>query len=105
VELAAGHGVKNLGPRAAMIGEEVGAALRLHLGLVLHVLSAAGEKEQARDSGEESCSPTLSQSARKDGARSFWGYLSPNPCSLFPVFEVVHQYSTSTTEFGLNFSK
>jgi hypothetical protein len=84
-----------------MVGEEIGAALRLHLGLILHVLPAASEEEKARDSAKESCSSTLSQSARKDGATG----LFPFPCSLFPVFEVVHQYSTSTIELGWNFSR
>jgi hypothetical protein len=103
-----------------MVGEEVGAALRLHLGLVLHVLTAAGEEKQARDCGEESCSPTHSQKTRMDGARNglvtadglqseprttMHGPLIPDSCSLFPDFEVVHQYSTSTIEFGLNFSR
>jgi hypothetical protein len=75
VELASGHGVKNLGTRAAMVGEEVGAALRNHLGLVLHILAAAGEEKHAADSSKERCSPTLSQKARKDGARSRSGSL------------------------------
>jgi hypothetical protein len=52
VELASGHSVKNLGTRAAMVGEEVGTALRNHLGLVLHVLPAAGEEKNCGESGE-----------------------------------------------------
>ena len=49
--------------------------------------------------GWEMRSPTLSQKTRKDEAPA----LISVPCSLVP--EVVHQYSTSTTEFGLNFSR
>ncbi len=52
VQLAAGHGVDHLGPRAAMVGEQVRAALRDHLGLVLHVLAAAGEEQQRGEAGE-----------------------------------------------------
>jgi hypothetical protein len=35
-----------------MVGEEVGAALRLHLGLVLHVLAAAGEEQKGGEAEE-----------------------------------------------------
>jgi hypothetical protein len=55
VELAAGHGVKNLGPRAAMVGEEIGAALWVHLGLVLHVLAATGCEKCRCHTGHSSC--------------------------------------------------
>jgi hypothetical protein len=34
-----------------MVGEEVGAALRLHLGLVLHVLAASGGEEERGEAG------------------------------------------------------
>ena len=45
-----------------MVGEEARAALRKHLRLVLHVLTAAGEEEKrgkAEEDGELWCSPTL----------------------------------------------
>ena len=50
VQLAAGDSVRNLGPNGAAIGEEGGAAMGDELGLVLHVLAAAGacEGSQAR---------------------------------------------------------
>jgi len=44
--LAAGHGIQHLRARAAMVGEEVSTALREHLGLILHVLPAAGNEQE-----------------------------------------------------------
>jgi len=44
LKLTAGNGVDNLRTRAAMVGVEVGTALGDHLGLVLHVLAAAGDE-------------------------------------------------------------
>src|SRR5207248_228816 len=53
-ELAARNGIDHLRPRAAMIGEEVRAALGDDLGLVVHVLAAAGD-QQERGETEECC--------------------------------------------------
>jgi hypothetical protein len=46
MQLAASNRIEHLRASAAMIGEERGAALWNHPGLILHVLAAAGEEKQ-----------------------------------------------------------
>jgi hypothetical protein len=52
VELAARHGVEHLRPRAAMVGKEIRSALRNHPRLVLHVLAATGNQQNAGQQAE-----------------------------------------------------
>jgi hypothetical protein len=50
-QLAAGHSVHHLRARAAMVGKHLRPALRNQLGLVLHVLAAAGKEHHRRKTG------------------------------------------------------
>ena len=52
MQLAASDRVLHLWTRGAAIGEEVCPALRVELGLVMHVLTAARQDRQANQTGE-----------------------------------------------------
>lgn len=79
---------------------EGGSVDRLRDALAPMPSAQAVARADARERDDRgSRTPTLSQKTRKDEAPA----LISVPCSLVP--EVVHQYSTSTTEFGLNFCR
>jgi hypothetical protein len=52
LQLTASNGIDDLRAGAAVIGVEIGTALRNHFGLVLHVLTAAGDEENGGEPGE-----------------------------------------------------
>ena len=68
VQLAAGHGVGRLRPRAAVVGKEIRAALRDDLRLVLHILPATHDKQEGSETG-----------SRPEAADEHWCSLIPDP--------------------------
>jgi hypothetical protein len=48
-----------------MIGKEIRSPLRIHLGLILHILPATGNKERRCETGESSSAPR--NPARRSG--------------------------------------
>src|ERR1700722_20389681 len=74
-QLAASHGVRNLGPDGAAICEEGCAPLGNEFGLVLHILAAAGACKSDQTYGEQ----TRNRAGLGAGLRTGLGYQLNTP--------------------------